>query len=66
MHRLWLAPGQIGTIIVTCHIPQTVAIGTKDKITLSSSIQGSSIVRQSAIITVTSPQTSALVRNMEY
>lgn len=58
---MWLAPGQTQNAVVTCYIPPNIEIGTKDKITFTS--QGSNMASQSAIITVTSPQTAGLVRH---
>lgn len=56
---MWLPPGQTQTAVVSCYIPPNIEIGVKDKITFTA--QGLNLVSQSAILTVTSPQSSALV-----
>lgn len=59
---MWLPPGQTKNAIVTCYIPPNMEIGTKDKITFT--LQGTNMESQSAILTVTSPQSAGLVWNI--
>lgn len=61
---MWIQPGQSNNAIVTCYIPPTVEIGTKDKITFTS--QGANLASQSATLTVTSPQAHSLVKQTRF
>lgn len=55
--RLWLPAYYTQTVVVTCHVPSNIEIGTKDRITFTA--RGTNSESQSAILTVSSPQTSA-------
>lgn len=57
---MWLPPGQSRNVVVTCYIPPTIEIGTKDKITFSS--LGMNLASQAATLTVTSPLSAGTVR----
>lgn len=59
LSRLWIPPCQTQTVAVTCYVPPNIEIGSKDRITFSA--RGVNSESQSAILTVTSPQTTALV-----
>lgn len=61
---MWLPPGQTRNAVVMCYIPPNIDIGTKDKITFSSTSQGMNIASQSAMLTVTSPVSAGMVREM--
>ncbi|XP_031633171.1 uncharacterized protein LOC116346974 [Contarinia nasturtii] len=61
---MWLAPGQTNNAIVTCFIPANIEVGTKDKITFTS--PGQNLASQSAILTVTSPQSPIQDRYAPY
>lgn len=55
-----LLPGQTSMAVVTCIIPQSVSVGSKDKITFTTREQFS-VTSQSAILTVTSPASTGVV-----
>lgn len=59
---MWIPPGQTKNAIVSCYIPPQMEIGTKDKITFT--LQGTNMESQSAVLTVTSPQSTHLVTNI--
>lgn len=54
-----IAPGQTHNAMVTLYIPPNVEVGRKDKITFTS--RGSNLASQSAVLTVTSPQSTTMV-----
>lgn len=58
VYSTWVPPGQTRNVVVMCYIPPNIEIGTKDKVTFTS--QGTA--SQSAMLTVTSPQSAGLVK----
>lgn len=57
IYRLWLPAYYTQTVVVTCHVPWNIEIGTKNRITFTA--RGTNSESQSAILTVSPPQTSA-------
>lgn len=51
--------GQTQNVILTCYIPTNVQVGTTDRITFTS--HGVNYASQTAILTVVSPQATAVV-----